>query len=186
MTYNFYDYDSLLGVQASHEEDVVRKGHGRHEPSFIRQSIYTFLVTIIYSGQIINYFYLTDQSIFDLHDCVKDNQLFDNLNSFTISAFFYLENKEEVILIDNFGDPQKVDVHLFYWMFGFTWGFHIIACVLTLCYYAAHPSSVPMNPGVKLDFWIFGKQIVHQNQVTIRTFQYHNQIILFQEAYELV
>ena len=91
-----------------------------------------------------------------------------------------------MILIDNFGDPQKVDVHLFYWMFGFTWGFHIIACVLTLCYYAAHPSSVPMNPGVKLDFWIFGKQIVHQNQVTIRTFQYHNQIILFQEAYELV
>ena len=77
--------------------------------------------------------------------------------SMTISALYMMNGKTSPIpVIDTIGVNHHVTPWFFYHILIFSWICHVVACILTVCYYNSHPSSVSMDPLKKTEIWILG------------------------------
>eukprot|EP00092_Neocalanus_flemingeri_P008776 GFUD01009449.1.p1 GENE.GFUD01009449.1~~GFUD01009449.1.p1 ORF type:complete len:958 (+),score=187.13 GFUD01009449.1:48-2921(+) len=128
LSYNFYDYSSLLGRKEG------MKGHVNHQQSFVRQCLYTALVTTLYIS-------LTVWAV----------RLIQEKNSV-------------IYIIDTMGNKQKVTPMFFYGLIITSWISHGSACLFNLCYYGSHPTNVILKEkkteiwclGFKRDIgWLF-------------------------------
>jgi hypothetical protein len=97
-----------------------------HQPTLIRQVLYTLLLTGLYTS-------LTVWSVALLN-----------------------EKGSSIDIRDPFGFTRKITSKTFFGMIWASWICHIGACLLTMFYYMSHPSHVDISPKGKCHIWFLG------------------------------
>ena len=91
------------------------------------------------------------------HDILKFNLLIILFLSVSIWIFLLLGEKESAIsIIDTFGNKHDVPHKTFHIIMFVSWTSHIVAWILTICYYKSHPSRIDINTQGKYQVWCFG------------------------------
>merc|ERR1711915_233612 len=123
LSYNCHDYSRLLGSEQHEKEKRVL-----HQQSFLRQSVYTLFITLVY------------------------------ISVTAIALQWMAQDGTTFYLTDTVGFRHNVEAEFFSTIIGVSWGCHIGACLLSIGYYNSHPSSVTMDPQKKTDLWILGRK----------------------------
>jgi hypothetical protein len=63
---------------------------------------------------------------------------------------------KEMVITDLNGYQHPVSEAFVLYLILASWMCHILACVLTVTFYAAHPSELPKSPVGKGHVWVFG------------------------------
>jgi len=70
------------------------------------------------------------------------------------------QTSDEMTIRDQYGTPVSVPLSTVQWMLVVGWISHFIAVLLSVVYYASHPSAVSLSPVGKSQVWVLGHKFI--------------------------